>query len=295
MQIIRFRRTTEEHAEVGLRDGDQVLALGVASIADLLTRTLAEIRALIDAASEPIEESVVVLAPVDGPTEVWACGVTYQRSREGRVEESSEASVYDRVYLAERPELFFKSVAWRVVAGGAPIGLRADSTSDLPEPELALVVNRHEEIVGYTICNDVTSRSIEGDNPLYLPQAKLFAGSCALGPGIVPTWTVTDPRALTINATVTRGNVVAWTATTSTGEIKRPFASLVRALTVADEFPHGAVLSTGTGLVPPLDFSLVDGDIVEIAIDRLGMLTNPVVRGKQAWRESHERAQEALL
>lgn len=294
MQIIRFRRAPEEDAEVGLRDGDQVLALGVAGIADLLTRTLAEIRALVDAASEPIEEPVVVLAPVDGATEVWACGVTYQRSREGRVEESSEASVYDRVYVAERPELFFKSVAWRVVADGAPVGLRADSTSDLPEPELALVVNRHEEIVGYTICNDVTSRAIEGDNPLYLPQAKLFAGSCALGPGIVPAWTVPDPRALTINVTVARGTGVAWTATTSTAEIKRSLASLVRALTVADEFPHGAVLSTGTGLVPPFDFSLADGDIVEIAIDQLGTLTNPVVRGKQAWRESHKRAQEAL-
>ncbi|MDN5852901.1 MAG: fumarylacetoacetate hydrolase family protein [Actinomycetia bacterium] len=294
MQIIRFRRPGVEHAEIGVRDGDRVMSLDVADMATMLTRTLSEIRVLVATADDTVEGAVEVLAPVDGSTEIWASGVTYLRSREGRVEESAEASVYDRVYVADRPELFFKSVAWRVVGDGAPIGIRADSDSDLPEPELALVINRHEEIVGYTICNDVTSRAIEGENPLYLPQAKIFAGSCAIGPGVVPAWTVPDPRDLSISATVTRGVDSAWAGSTSTAELKRELGSLVHALTFADEFPNGAVLSTGTGLVPSLDFSLADGDVVEVTIARIGTLTNPVIRGKQAWLDANERTQEAL-
>lgn len=294
MQIIRFRRQGAGYAEIGVRHGNRVMSLDVADMATLLTWTLSDIQALVATPGEPVKGAIETLAPVDGATEVWACGVTYQRSREGRMEESTETSVYDRVYVADRPELFFKSVAWRVVGDGAPIGVRADSSSDLPEPELALVINAHEEIVGYTICNDVTSRAIEGENPLYLPQAKIFAGSCAIGPGIAPAWTVADPHDLTIHATVTRGEGSAWEGRTSTAELKRDFGSLLGALTVADVFPNGAVLSTGTGLVPILEFSLADGDVVQVTIDQLGTLTNPVVRGKEAWLDAYERTQEAL-
>src|SRR5262249_17628978 len=144
------------------------------------------------------------LPPVDGLTEVWASGVTYHRSREARIEESGDGDVYARVYDAVRPELFFKAVAWRAGGGGDPVGGGAGSPSNTPEPELALVLNAAAELVGLTVCNDVSSRSIEGDNPLYLPQAKVYTGSCALGPGIRPAWEVDDPNALSISCTISR-------------------------------------------------------------------------------------------
>src|SRR5262249_39729510 len=146
--------------------------------------------------------AVELLAPVDGPIEVWAAGVTYLRSRDARIEESHEPDIYERVYLADRPELFFKSPAWRVRGPGSPVGIRADSSLDVPEPELALMVTASAEIVGYTICNDVSSRSIEGDNPLYVPQAKVYNGSCALGPSVLPAWDA--PSSFDISLTVSR-------------------------------------------------------------------------------------------
>jgi 2-dehydro-3-deoxy-D-arabinonate dehydratase len=195
------------------------------------------------------------------------------------------ASVYDLVYDAERPELFFKAAAWLVVGDGEPVAVRADSTVNVPEPELALVLNPYGEIVGYTICDDVSSRSIEGENPLYLPQAKVYAGSCALGPGITPAWQVPDPAALGIAMTVSRAGAPVWSGTATVGQMKRGLAELARYLYREEHFPHGAVLSTGTGIVPGLDFTLAAGDTVTIEIDQLGTLTNPVVAGKagMAW------------
>jgi 2-dehydro-3-deoxy-D-arabinonate dehydratase len=266
---------------VGVTGDDRaVRPLAVASLGHLLAEPLTRIRAAVEqAAARPPLTGVAppTLPPVDGLTEVWASGVTYQRSREARIEESGDGDVYTRVYDAVRPELFFKSVAWRAVGDGAPIGVRADSPSNTPEPELALVLNSARDVVGLTICNDVSSRSIEGDNPLYLPQAKVYTGSCALGPAIRPIWEIDDPRALTIACTINRDNAVVWSATTNTKLLRRTFDDLVEHLFRAMEFPQGVILSTGTGIVPDLDLSLSAGDVVRIEIQPVGALSNPVV------------------
>ena len=212
--------------------------------------------------------------------EVWAAGVTYKRSEEARIEESATPDIYARVYRAERPELFFKATPRRVAGPFEAVVVRADSTWDVPEPELALVINAQAEIVGYTIGNDVSSRSIEGENPLYLPQAKVYAASCALGPGIVPAWEVADPYALGIRMRIFRGSAIHWEGETSMREFARRLEDLVRYLFLEDDFPDGVILSTGTALVPESPFTLEAGDEVEISIDGLGTLRNPVVRGK---------------
>jgi len=247
---------------------------------ELLSHRIEEIeRMCAGAVPDPSLGDVRLLAPADGAMEVWAAGVTYLRSRDARVEESSLKSVYELVYDAERPELFFKSPAWRVVVDGEPVGIRSDSELNVPEPELALVVNRFEEIVGYVVCNDMSSRSVEGENPLYLPQAKVYAGACALSPGIRPAWEV-DPSDLAIRLTITREGTVVWDGTTSTKQIRRPFTELTAYLFHSENHPHGAVLATGTGVVPDLDFRLHAGDVITVTIDEIGELRNPVVVGK---------------
>jgi 2-dehydro-3-deoxy-D-arabinonate dehydratase len=228
---------------------------------------------------------ITVLAPVDGATEVWAAGVTYERSMHARVQESLDsADIYDRVYTAPRPELFFKSAAWKVAGPGDRVSVRADSQVDVPEPELAAVLNADGDVVGYTICNDMSSRSIEGENPLYLPQAKIYLGGCAAGPGIRPAWEVPDPYRLTIEMTISRGGETAWTGQASTAGLRRTVTELAAFLFREDEFPAGVLLSTGTSLVPDLPFTLQAGDEVRIAISEIGELVNHVVRGKTALR-----------
>ncbi|UNM16620.1 fumarylacetoacetate hydrolase family protein [Streptomyces formicae] len=256
---------------------------------ELLERPLAELRRLVEeaVAERPVagvtEHDRRLVAPVSGLTEVWAAGVTYERSRAARTDESEhDADIYDRVYDAERPELFFKAASWRVVGHGAPISVREDSAVNVPEPELAVVANRFGEIVGYSICNDVSSRTIEGENPLYLPQAKTYLGACALGPGITPAWEVSDPRALDMELTIERDGSVAWQGRASTAQLRRELPELLGYLFRADEFPQGVVLATGTSLVPDLPFTLAEGDVVHIAIAGLGALTTPVVVGKKA-------------
>jgi 2-dehydro-3-deoxy-D-arabinonate dehydratase len=226
---------------------------------------------------------VRLLPPLDGRAEVWCAGVTYERSRGARMEESTEQSVYDRVYSAPRPELFPKAPAWRLVTDGEPIGIRADSGHDVPEPELAVVANSRGEIVGYTICNDVSSRSIEGENPLYIPQAKVFAGGCALATGIRPAWEVPDPTGLTIDLVIRRDGVEVFTGTTSTEKLVRPLTELVEVLFAPNEFPDGVILATGTGIVPELDFALQAGDVVDISISEVGTLINTVAVGKESF------------
>ena len=218
-----------------------------------------------------------VLAPV-GSQEVWAAGVTYYRSRSARMEESKDAgggTFYDRVYEAARPELFFKSAAWRVRGPQAPIRIRADATWNVPEPELALYVNLRGKIVGYTIGNDVSSRDIEGENPLYLPQAKVYDGSCALGPGVY----VTDdplPPSTQISLRITRGRDVAFQGDTTLAQMRRKPEELVEYLYRETSYPTGCVLLTGTGIIPPDAFTLRSGDLVEITIEPIGTLTNTV-------------------
>jgi 2-dehydro-3-deoxy-D-arabinonate dehydratase len=218
-----------------------------------------------------------IVAPI-GTQEVWAAGVTYYRSRSARIEESKDAgggTFYDRVYSAERPELFFKATARRVIGPGGNIRIRTDATWSVPEPELTLVINPNAEIVGYTIGNDMSSRDIEGENPLYLPQAKVYDGSCALGPCVLLA-DVPLPKSTAIAVTITRKGGVVFTGSTSIAEIKREFNDLVSYLFRDNTFPTGACLMTGTGVVPEDDFTLAHNDVVTIVIDGIGTLSNTV-------------------
>ncbi len=249
----------------------------------LLRRSADELRTQIEKSTQLGRTTNAVsslLAPIDGDTEVWAAGVTYKRSEEARKEESGTPDIYAKVYSAQRPELFFKANPRRVSGPDAAISIRTDSTWDVPEPELALVINASAEIIGYTIGNDMSSRSIEGDNPLYLPQAKIYANCCALGPAITPAWEIADPYHLAIGLTIERNGQVYWQGETSTSQLKRRFEELVSYLFLENDFPDGVMLCTGTGLVPERHFTLQPGDIVQITIDQIGILRNPVVRGK---------------
>jgi 2-dehydro-3-deoxy-D-arabinonate dehydratase len=294
VDIIRYHTSESQAPLIGVRDEGQVFGLpGVGSLAALWTLPLAEIRRRVQEGERspavPAGE-VTLLPPIDGRTEVWAAGVTYFISREARVEESERsADVYRQVYEAERPELFFKSAAWRVAGDGQTIAVRADSVVDVPEPEVALVINRFGEIAGYTACNDVSSRSIEGENPLYLPQAKIYLGGCALGPAIRPSWEIADPYDLGIELTIRRDGAVAWHGQARTSALCRKFDELAGYLMRADVHPDGVVLATGTCVVPPAPFSLADGDVVAVAVEQVGVLTTGVVRGLDRMREAFDR------
>jgi 2-dehydro-3-deoxy-D-arabinonate dehydratase len=280
MLIVRYLQDLVSQPKLGaLHEDGTLTSVAVPRLGDLLAMPLDEARAVVEAPGEPVTGAVRPLPPVDGLTEVWASGVTYQRSREARVEESSVKDVYTLVYDADRPELFFKSLAWRVVGDGELIGIRADSPLNVPEAELALVATSRGELFGLTICNDVSSRSIEGENPLYLPQAKIYAGACALGPGIRPIWEIPDIGRLGITVCVDRQGTEAWSDSTSTALMHRAFSELLECLFRADSYPEGAVLSTGTGLVPGMEFTLEAGDVVTISIDNVGTLANTVVMG----------------
>lgn len=284
MLIVRFLSPGAERPTVGVRVADTVIELPVAGVGELLRLPLAELRAALTSGGRELDaRQVRFLPPVDQRMEVWAAGVTYQRSREARITESERAAdVYDLVYDAERPELFFKSAAWRVTGDGESVSVRTDSEIDVPEPELGLVVNSAAEIVGYTVVNDMSSRSIEGVNPLYLPQAKIYLGGCAVGPGIRPAWEVADPYALAIELVIHRGGEVVWSGETSTSLLRRKLDELVSYLFRADVFPDGAVLSTGTALVPDLPFTLADGDRIAITVGEVGTLTSTVVSGRES-------------
>lgn len=236
------------------------------SLADLDART----------SSEPVPADTRVIAPVDRQ-EVWAVGVTYLRSRDARIEESKHApDHYDRVYDAQRPELFFKSTPERVRGPGEAICVREDSSWDVPEPELALAVAADGAVVGYLVGDDVSSRSIEGQNPLYIPQAKIFTGGCALGPCIVPAAQVGSLDELRIALEVHRDGASVYRDEVSVADLKHRPADLASWLTRGLDFPHGVMLMTGTAIVPPVEFTLTPGDEVEITITGLGRLHNPV-------------------
>ena len=283
MRLLRFL-ANDGAPRVGILDGDVVTELAApGSLGDLLALPVDRIREICanPGGARTPAAGVRLLAPVDGRTEVWAAGVTYERSRTARMAESEQsADIYDRVYAAQRPELFFKSAAWRVSGPGAPVSVRSDSTIDVPEPELAVVLNAAGAVAGYTICNDMSSRSIEGENPLYLPQAKIYLGGCAVGPWIVPAWEVPDPYALTIELTIVRDGSTAWEGSGNTATLHRKIDDLAEYLFRADAFPAGVILSTGTSVVPDLPFTLEAGDEVRISISGIGELANPVVRGK---------------
>ena len=236
--------------------------------------TLDELKSAVSKTSGAITGNLV--APISPEIELWGAGVTYLRSRDARKEESGVPDVYQRVYEADRPELFFKSNAVRARGTNSPVGIRYDSDASVPEPEVAIYINRYREIIGYSICNDMTARTIEGENPLYLSQAKIYIGSTAIGPDITPAWLAPIPAEMKIKARILRGTSIAWEAETSLAALNRTLEDLITYLFRCQDFPHGVILSTGTGIVPPLDISLAAGDVVEIDVAGIGKLTNPV-------------------
>lgn len=282
MKLCRFQ-TGSSRPRVGLLKNDTtVLDLSAEGI-DRLTSLFefeglaAQLGAL---ASQKLPEfalaGVKLLAPVE-QQEVWAVGVTYLRSKKARMEESDfSATAYDKVYDAPRPELFFKSMPDKVVGSGEAVGIRKDATWNVPEPELAFVLNSRGHIVGYTIGNDMSSRDIEGENLLYLPQAKIYDRACALGPFVTVGATEAEVRNWKIGVEIRRGDSAVFAGETSIGQIKRTFAELVEYLFRSQKFPHGAVLLTGTGIVPPDGFTLAANDVVKINISGIGQLVNPV-------------------
>ena len=236
--------------------------------------TLDQLKSAVTKTSGTITGDLV--APISPEIELWGAGVTYLRSRDARKEESGVPDVYQRVYEADRPELFFKSNAVRARGTNAPVGIRYDSDASVPEPEVAIYINKYREIIGYAICNDMTARTIEGENPLYLSQAKIYIGSTAIGPDITPAWLAPTPAEMKIKAKILRGTAVAWEAETSLAGLNRTLEDLITYLFRCQDFPHGVILSTGTGIVPPLDISLAAGDVVEIDVAGIGKLTNSV-------------------
>lgn len=255
--------------------GDLVGPRELVPLDDLAGLNADSLRSALDGPAEgPVPSDARTLAPISPMQEVWAAGVTYERSRAARVEETTHATPYDLVYAAERPELFFKASGWRVRGPLDPIGIRADSGWDVPEPELALVLDPDLRVIAYTVGNDVSSRSIEGENPLYLPQAKTYDGACALGPALVAADVVSPPFDVALE--IVRDGSTVFAGTTSTDQMRRSFEDLAKHLGRALSLPAGAVLLTGTGIVPDQSVSLRAGDLVRIEIDRIGLLENRV-------------------
>ncbi|MDB6125092.1 MAG: Fumarylacetoacetate hydrolase [Pedosphaera sp.] len=284
MKLCRFKNLHKE-IHIGLIADDS-------TILDLAPAGITNLQPLLESEDLPAQLSalttqnlprlafseVQLCAPVE-QQEVWAAGVTYLRSKKARMEESDfSATAYDRVYVAERPEIFFKSLAEKVVPAGEPVGIRKDARWSVPEPELALVLNSRGQVVGYTIGNDMSSRDIEGENLLYLPQAKTYHRSCALGPCIKVGVTEAEARSWKIQIQIQRNAETVFTGETSVGQIKRTFEELATFLFRSQTFPHGAVLLTGTGVVPPDHFTLEENDVVQIDISGIGTLQNTVVR-----------------
>jgi 2-dehydro-3-deoxy-D-arabinonate dehydratase len=285
MQFAKVRRASGAVEVVRIDDRGLAYRLdltrwpGVASLAELLTADdpAGLARTLTAGEPEPLA-GLDLLAPVDRQ-EVWAAGVTYKRSKVAREEESAGAAqFYDKVYTAPRPELFLKATPERTVGPSADIRVRRDSKWNVPEPELALVVTPDLRIVGYAIGNDVSSRDIEGENPLYLPQAKVYHGSCSVGPVVTLASAMPPLASVGIRLVIRRGGAVAFDGTTSVAQMARTPEELLDWLGRENRFPHGVVLLTGTGIVPPDDFSLAPNDHVEITIDGVGTLANPVGR-----------------
>lgn len=279
MKLCRFR-TNDEHARVGLWEDAFIRDLsetGVKTLTELLEQEdpAASLRNTADAPRLPANE-VQLLAPVERQ-EVWAAGVTYLRSKKARMDESEfSASAYDRVYDAPRPELFFKSMPEKVVSSGGEVGIRKDARWNVPEPELALVINSKGRLAGFTIGNDMSSRDIEGENLLYLPQAKMYKNSCALGPCITIGASEKEAREWTISIAIERAGAKVFQGETSVSQIKRSFDELIAYLFRSQDFPNGAIMLTGTGIVPADDFTLKPADLVTIHISGIGTLHNRV-------------------
>jgi len=286
MKLAKVRLSTGD-VRVGILEGASVRLLTLIpddrcqSLADILHS--ADPRGLAERIAERSDETVPLdavsfLAPID-QQEVWAAGVTYKRSQVARMQESeSAASHYDKVYTAPRPEIFFKATPNRVAGPGQPLRVRSDSHWSVPEPELALVINPQKQLVGFTVGNDMSARDIEGENPLYLPQAKLYNECCGLGPCVLLPETELPREATAIKLTIQRGGEVVFSGETNVDQMKRQFEELIGWLGKENDLVTGAFLLTGTGIVPPDDFTLENGDSVSIEITGIGTLTNPIVK-----------------
>ena len=276
---IRLASVEEQH----WRLLDLARSPGIRSLADILHSEdpAATAQRLIDETADSLPAGAVrFLAPID-TQEVWAAGVTYKRSQVARMEESeSGASHYDKVYTAPRPEIFFKGNARRVSGPGEPVRVRYDSNWSVPEPEFTLVISPKGKLVGYTIGNDMSARDIEGENPLYLPQAKVYNQCCGLGPCVLLADQPLDRDATKIKLSIQRAGREMFRGETHVGMIVRGFEELIGWLTRENDIPDGAFLLTGTGVVPPDDFTLEEGDSVSIEITGIGTLTNPVVKSR---------------
>ena len=281
MKLGRFQNSAGEIRVGQLVDAFTIAdlsAAGITSVTELLedSDNIQRVKALTGVPTVQLSE-VKLLTPVE-QQEVWAAGVTYLRSKKARMEESDfSANAYDQVYEAPRPEIFFKSLPDKVVHPGEPVGIRADSKWNVPEPELTLVINSAKEMVGVSIGNDMSSRDIEGENLLYLPQAKVYDRSCAVGPWIVVGASEEEIRQWTIGVEIGRGGQSVFSGETSIDNIKRSFSELLDYLGRSQSFPHGAMLLTGTGVVPDDDFTLEANDKVSITISGIGTLNNPVI------------------
>ncbi len=292
MRLVRYR--VRGGIALGLWDGEWVINLTAlnpkvfTSFLALALHAHEEGRSIDEVISEALEgaetsrepltaEDRRLLIPLD-PPEVWGCGITYLRSREAREYETGVKGIYDLVYEAERPEIFFKTTGLRCVGPNQPIGVRGDSNWTVPEPELAFILGPDQGIIGFTAGNDVTARDIEGENPLYLPQAKIFHGCCSLGPSIVTVDEVGLEPKLEIKCEVIRDGETIFQGSTNTSRMKRSLEELRGYLCRYNPTPLGTVCLTGTGIVPPDDFALEDGDVVRITIEKIGTLINPVKR-----------------
>jgi 2-dehydro-3-deoxy-D-arabinonate dehydratase len=285
MRLVKYRIPTGEIC-VGQLDDERVLPLDLSGrqyrcLSDILDADdPLEVADFLVARNKPISlETAALLAPIDDQ-EVWAAGVTYRRSQLARMEESeSAASCYDRVYASPRPELFFKATPHRVSGPGEPLRIRSDSKWSVPEPEITLVLTSDMRLAGFTIGNDMSSRDIEGENPLYLPQAKVYDGCCGLGPCVTLASLMPPLQTVQIRLVIRRKGDVVFEGSTSVSEMARTFDELIGWLGRENSFPRGVFLLTGTGIVPSSDFALQSGDLVAISIDGIGTLINPVVQG----------------
>lgn len=283
MKLAKYR-SSDGIAGVGLVSGDELTPLALNDDYSCLTDILeAEapgqiVTALLNSSAKTPLADTELLPPVD-EQEVWAAGVTYTRSKTARMEESeAAASCYDRVYVSPRPELFMKATPHRVRGHGQALRIRQDAEWNVPEPELTLVMNRQLQLVGFTIGNDMSSRDIEGDNPLYLPQAKVYDECAGVGPWITLAAAMPPREEIGIALAIRREEQIVFEGTTGISEMARTFEELIQWLGRDNSFPGGVMLMTGTGIVPDSDFTLEAGDIVDITIDGIGTLSNPIVQ-----------------
>ena len=283
MKLVKFLHNEVVRVGVLSDDGASVTPLATAQFAalsELLEQPSPAATAEAAKEAETLATADIELLPPIDAQEVWAAGVTYKRSQAARMEESeAAASCYDRVYESPRPELFMKATPRRVAGPGQPLRIRVDSEWNVPEPELALVLNSRNELVGCTVGNDMSSRDIEGENPLYLPQAKVYDQCCGLGPCITLLDAMPARESIGIRLAIARDGQTVFSGETNVGQMARTFEDLIGWLVRDNAMPEGAFLLTGTGVVPDSDFTLLPGDVVDIEIDGVGVLSNPIVQG----------------